>query len=191
MNPKPSDIGLLGTLPGHYSNIDDEKQPEVSIRQPNKTMYKTFGIQFDKIQDEMIFRKHLRQLEINKYLESFKRKAIHDYDIPISIKELSAEYEKSPFFEDTYKYITKRHIPSSIQGQALSKLKSECEDYLVLGDVLFRIKVPKDKSIEPSLLLVIPESYVLTVLYQYHDSLLAGNQGVNRMISYTKGEILC
>ena len=130
----------------------------------------------------MIFRKHLpRQLEINKFLESLKKKVIHDYDIPTSIKELSAEYEKSPFFKDIYKYITKGHIPSQIRGQALRKLKTECEDYLAIDDVLFRIKLPKNKSIEPSLLLVIRENYVPTILYQYHDSLLAGHQGVTRM----------
>ena len=92
----------------------------------------------------------------------------------------STEYEKRPFFKDIYKYITKGHIPSQIRGHALRKLKTECEDYLVI-DVLFRIKVSKDKSIEPSLLLVIPETYVPTILYQYHDSLLAGHQGVIRM----------
>ena len=81
---------------------------------------------------------------------------------------------------DIYKYITKGHIPSSIKGHALRKLKTECEDYLVIVDVLFRIKIPKDKNLEPSLLLVIPESYVPTILYQYHDSMLAG-QGVTRM----------
>ena len=79
-----------------------------------------------------------------------------------------------------YKYITKGHMPSSVKGPALRKLKTECEDYLVIDDVLFRIKISKDKSLEPSLLLVIPESYVPTNLYQYHDSLLAGHQGVTR-----------
>ena len=63
----------------------------------------------------------------------------------------------------------------------MRKLKTECEDYLVIDDVLFRIKIPKDKRLEPSLLLVIPESYVPPILYQYHDSLLAGHQGVTRM----------
>ena len=144
-------------------------------------MYRTSKKLFDEMQDEMIFRKHLpRQLEINNFLESLKRKVIHDYDIPISIKELSAEYEKTPFFMDIYKYLTKGHIPSSIKGKALGKLKTEREDYLVIDDVLFRIKIPKDKNLEP-LLLVIPESYVPTILYQYHDSLLAGHQGVTTM----------
>ena len=62
-------------------------------------MYRKYNKLFDEIQDKMIFGKYLpRQLEINKFLESLKRKVIHDYDIPISIKELSAEYEKYPFF---------------------------------------------------------------------------------------------
>ena len=152
-------------------------------------MYRKSRKLFDEIQGEMIFRKHLpKQLEINKFLESLKGKVIHDYDIPISIKELNAEYEKSPFFKHIYKYITKGHIPSSIQEQALKKLKTECEDYLVIDDVLLRIKIPKDKILEPSLLLVIPESHVPTILYQYHNSLLAGHLGVTRMYLILKGK---
>ena len=82
----------------------------------------------------MIFRKHLpRQLEINKFLESLRRNVIHDYDIPISINELSAEYEKYPFFMDIL--------------------------------------------------------YVPTILYQYHDSLLAGHQGVTRMYLTLKEKV--
>ena len=72
---------------------------------------------------------------------------IHDYDMPISIKELRAEYEKSPFFKDIYKYVTKGHIHLQVRGHAFRKLKTECEEYLIIEDVLFRIKVPKGKSI--------------------------------------------
>ena len=93
------------------------KQPEVTIRQPDKTMYRKSRKLFDEIQDEMIFRKHLpRQLEINNFLESLKRKVKHDYDIPMSIKELNAEYEKTPFFNDIYKDIRKGHILSQIKS---------------------------------------------------------------------------
>ena len=148
INPRPLDIRLLGTLPGYDNDIYDEKQPEVSIRQPDKAMYRISRKLFDKIQDEMIFRKHLpRELQVNKFLESLKRKVIHGYDTPISIKELSVEYEKNPFYKDIYKYIMKGHIPSQIRGQALRKLMTDCEDYLVIDDVLFRIKVPKIKTL--------------------------------------------
>ena len=75
------------------------KQTEISIKQPDKTMYRKYRKLFDEIQGEMIFGKHLpRQLYINIFLESLKRTVINDYDMLISIQELSAEYEKSPFF---------------------------------------------------------------------------------------------
>ena len=149
INPRSLDIRLLGTLPSYDNDIDDENEPEISIRQPDKKMYRKSKELSDAIQDEMIFRKHLpRQLEINKFLESLKREVIQDHDIPISIKELSAKYEKRPFFKDIYKYITKGHIPSPIKGQALRNLKTECEDYLVIDDALFRIKIPKDESLK-------------------------------------------
>ena len=38
--PRPLDIRLLDTLPDYDNDIDDKNQPEVSIRQPNKTMYR-------------------------------------------------------------------------------------------------------------------------------------------------------
>ena len=60
INPRPLHIRLLGNLPG-YDDVgkDDKNQPEVSIRQPDKTMYRKLKKLFDEIQDEMIFRKHL------------------------------------------------------------------------------------------------------------------------------------
>ena len=77
---------------------------------------------------------------------------MHDNDIPISVKELSSEYETSPLFKDTYEHITKGHILSKTKADALRRLKTECEDYLVIDNVLLLIKIPKDKNIKPSLL---------------------------------------
>ena len=63
------------------------------------------------------------------------------------------DMKKRPFFKDIYNYITKRHVLSQIKGNALRRLKTECDDYLVIDDVLFRIKTLRDKNIEPSLFL--------------------------------------
>ena len=94
---------------------------------------------------------------------------------------MSVEYEKSPFFKDICKYIIIKYMHCQIRGHGLIKIKTECEDYLVIDVVLFRIKVPRDKSIELSLLLVIPETYVPIILYQYHDSLLVlPNESMHR-----------
>ena len=80
-----------------------------------------------------------------------------------------------------YKYITKGNVSLQIKGDALRRLKPECEDYLVIDDVLLRIKIPKVKNIKPSLPLVIPKTYIPIILYQYHGSFLAGHQGITRM----------
>ena len=63
-------------------------------------------------------------------------------------------------------------------GNAKRIFKAECEDYIVFEGVLFRIKLDKNKSVPPQLLLCIPETFVPTILYQYHDLVLAGHQGV-------------
>ena len=52
INPRPLDIGLLGTLSG-YDNDIDEKQPEVSIRQPNRTLYRKSKKMLDKIYNDI------------------------------------------------------------------------------------------------------------------------------------------
>ena len=56
VNPRPLGIKLLGTLPGYDNDIDYVKQPEVKIRQPDKTMYGKSSKLFDELQDDMIFR---------------------------------------------------------------------------------------------------------------------------------------
>ena len=51
VNLKPLVIKLLGILPGYDNDIDDVKQLEVTIRQPDKTMYRIYRKLFDEIQD--------------------------------------------------------------------------------------------------------------------------------------------
>ena len=150
---------MLGTLPGYDNHIHDIKQLKVTILQPYKTLKRKSSKLFDEMQDEMIFRTLLpTQLDINK---SPKSKVIHECEIPISIKELNAAYEKSLFFKDIYNCITKGYVPSQITQDALKRLKMKCEDYLVMHDVLLRIEIAKAKHILPS---VIPETYVPTIL---------------------------
>ena len=74
----------------------------------------------------------------------------------------------------TYK---KGHVPSQMKVDVLRRWNTEHEDYCIIDDVLFRNNIPRDKNIGSSLLLVIPDTYVPTLLYQLHDSLLAGHQG--------------
>ena len=51
INSRPLDIRLLGTIPGYDDDddTDDKNQPEVSIRQLDKTMYRKSKKLFDEI----------------------------------------------------------------------------------------------------------------------------------------------
>ena len=61
---------------------------------------------FNKIPEDTVFRKHIpKQVELDKFIDALKEKVIHDYNIPISVKALRAEYKRSPYFRDIVKYI--------------------------------------------------------------------------------------
>ena len=52
---------------------------------------------------------------------------------------------------------------------------------MIFEGLLFQIKPPKHKSLPPNLVLCIPESYIPHIIYLYHDNILGGHQGVDRM----------
>ena len=108
INPRPLDIRLLGTLQGYdEDDKDDKNQPEVSIRQPDKTMYRKSKKLFDEIQNEMIFRKHLpRQLEINFTI--FTILGREDHSLLRTIKEALYIRANNPSLN---RNIGKYHLP--------------------------------------------------------------------------------
>ena len=106
-------------------------------------------------------------------------KVIHDYNVPITIKELRAEYKNSPFFKDIMIYITKGYC--KYVGKAQRWFKMQCEDYVVINGVLFRIKYDRAEKGNLSLVLCVPEKYVPTILYQYHTPILAGHPEILKL----------
>ena len=92
---------------------------------------------------------------------------------------LIIELLNSPFFKDIYNYISKGTC--CFKGNALKVFKIECEDYTICEGLLFRIRPSKYKSMPPVLVLCIPESHIPHIIYLYHDTLLAGHQGVNHI----------
>ena len=47
-----------------------------------------------------------------------------------------------------------------------------CEDYILMDDILFKIRYVKEQQGKPSLVLCVPEKYISIILYQYHTPLL-------------------
>ena len=97
---------------------------------------------------------------------------------------MRAEYATSPAFKDYYNYIIKGQM--HFFGPAARKFQQQCEEYVVMSGVLFKIRYdPLDKG-KPSLVLCVPERHLPTVFHQYHDSILAGHPGIVKMYETLK-----
>ena len=132
-----------------------------------------------------LFMKHIpKQKELDKFVNYLKQRVIHDCKVPLSVKELKAEYHVDPYFKDIVKYLEKDYC--RYVGKAQTVFKMQCEDYVLVNGVLFKIRYGKEDKGEPSLVLCIPEKYIPTVLYQYHTPLLAGHPGVIRLYDTIK-----
>ena len=120
-----------------------------------------------------------KQQELDRFVNYLKQRVIHDCNVPLTVKELKAEYHIGPYFKDIVKYLEKdycRHV-----GKAQKVFKMQCEDYVLLNGVLFKIRYDRKDKEEPLLVLCIPEKYKPTVLYQYHTPLLAGHPRVVKL----------
>ena len=159
---------------------DDFNPNEDYLRPPDNPMYKKLYPLIDSIRDDRIYRKHIpKQVELNKYLELLKSKIIHDYQLPLTIQEMKAEYGRSPYFKHIYKYI--KHGLTNLEGTAAHIFKLMCQDFIIVEEMLFKLIPHHDKNIGYKCALCIPEKYIPSILHVYHDLYLAGHQGINKM----------
>ena len=93
--------------------------------------------------------------------------------LPITIKEIQADYLNSPIFKVLYKYLAQNIMPH--KKHAMLKVEMLAESFILLDSLLFKlITVPnKEKA-----LLAIPENCIDKIIELYHSSLFAGHQGV-------------
>ena len=104
IKPVPVDVQLQGTLPPY----DVNKVWEEFDWTPPKNQVQEKKPLFKYIPDYQIFRAHIpKAAELKKFMKQLKSKVIHDYNLPISVKELRAEYPTSPAFKDIYNYVMK------------------------------------------------------------------------------------
>ena len=146
LKPQPIEIELRGRLPSYEVDKAIEKYPfSMDIPSIEELKEKKRKL-FHKIPEETVFRKHIpKQLELDKFIDALKEKVIHDYNIPISIKALRAEYKRSPYFKDIVKYIRTGYC--SYVGKAQKLFKMLCEDYLLMDGILFKIRFVKNTKV--------------------------------------------
>ena len=176
IKPMPVNVQLQGTLPPYdVDRIWEETDwtPPKEVDQERKPLFK-------HIPDYQIFRAHIpKAAELKKFMKQLNSKVIHDYNLPISVKELRAEYPTSPAFRDIYNYVIRGTL--HLFGSPARKSKQQCEDFVVMSGVLFKLRYDRLDKGKPSLVLCVPEKYLPTILYQYHDSILAGHPGIVKL----------
>ena len=178
-------VNIDVTLKGQLPSFDVEKNFEVIYNMAEKLpnledLFREDKPLFKPGTEINLFMKHIpKQQELEKRIEYLKHRVTHDCQVPLTVKELKAEDHVDPYFKDIVKYLEKDYC--RYVGKAQKIFKMQCEDYILLNGILFKIRYDTEDKGNPSLVLCVPESYVPTVLYQYHTPLLAGHPGVVKL----------
>ena len=186
LTPVNIDVTLKGQLPPFdMEKSFDAIQTSVEQYPDLESLFREDKPLFKPGTEISLFMKHIpKQKELDKFVNYLKQRVIHDCKVPLSVKELKAEYHVDPYFKDIVKYLEKDYC--RYVGKAQTVFKMPCEDYVLVNGVLFKIRYGKEDKGEPSLVLCIPQKYIPTVLYQYHTPLLAGHPGVIKLYDTIK-----
>jgi hypothetical protein len=128
----------------------------------------------DVVTKQIPFQRDFRVL--NKIIQNIP---LHNFELPISAVQMQAQYAKSPFFKDVYRYCT-RGVEPFKRGAAKKAFDIECQKYLVIRGLLFKIELNRDG--EERLKLCVPEKYIPLILWKYHDFILAMHQGITKTL---------
>ena len=186
LTPVNIDVTLRGQLPPFdMEKSFDAIQTSVEQYPDLESLFRDDKPLFKPGTEISLFMKHIpKQKELDNFVNYLKQRVIHDCKVPLSVKGLKAEYHVDPYFKDIVKYLEKDYC--RYVGKAQTVFKMQCEDYVLVNGVLFKIRYGKEDKGEPSLVLCIPEKYIPTVLYQYHTPLLAGHPGAIKLYDTIK-----
>ena len=117
-----------------------------------------------------------KQMDIDKILDIIKRKVLKGTHLPLTIKEIQADYLSRPYFKDLYLFLSQNKLPS--KRSSIKKVETLAENLVLLDSLIFKFRTMPDKE---AALLAIPEVCVDKIIALYHASLFAGHQGVVKM----------
>ena len=168
---------------GYLPRFDDHDD----IRFPDKMLFRENQKLFPKsLKLRDIVRQHLpKQSELFKHLQNLDLRIFHEYDLPLSVKELAQMQRKDPYFCDILRYLENKPATSRKLPQKLwTQIKRESQDYVLINTILFRITQNKRGSWTTQL--CVPQEMIPPLLYKYHDSILSAHQGIVRIYQTIK-----
>ena len=153
--PVNIDVTLKGQLPPFDMEKSFEAIHTAAEQLPDlENLFREDKLLFKPGTEISLFMKHIhKQQELDKFVDYLRKRVIHDCNVPLTVKELKAEYHIDLYFKDIVKYLEKDYC--RYVGKAQTVFKMQCEDYVLVNGVLFRIRYDKEDKGEPSLVLCI------------------------------------
>ena len=109
LTPVNIDVTLKGQLPPFdMEKSFDAIQTSVEQYPDLESLFREDKPLFKPGTEISLFMKHIpKQKELDKFVNYLKQRVIHDCKVPLSVKELKAEYHVDPYFKDIVKYLEK------------------------------------------------------------------------------------
>ena len=107
-----------------------------------------------------------KQADIDKIVKVIQRKVLKGTHLPVTIKEIQAEYLFSPYFKDIYLYVAQTKLPST--KTAIQKVEMLAQKYVLLDSLLFKIITNS--------IVGYTRGICKKIITLYHSSLFAGHQ---------------
>ena len=175
INPLPIQINFTGKLPDQPLRFT-ETHP---MQFPENMSNKQYPVDLDEDDIDLLRTRLPTQQELNSLIHALRSTVIHNYKLPIQLTEFVNMYKASPYFKHLYKYIDTGYSPYT--GADDKRFRKEAEQYVISKRLMFKI-VYKKSIKQPKLVLCVPEKAIPTLLYQYHDTVLACHQGITNTL---------
>ena len=99
----------------------------------------------DLIDTTKLVQKYLpKQMDIDKILDIIKRKVLKGTHLPLTIKEIQAEYLTNSYFKDLYLFLSQNKLPS--KRSAIKKVEMLAESFVLLDSLIFKLVTTPNKE---------------------------------------------
>ena len=101
---------------------------------PDKSYIKEPHELTDLVDTSKMVQKFLpKQTDIDKILDIIRRKVLKGTNLPVTIKEIQADYLTSLYFKDLYRYLAQNKLPS--KRSAICKVETLAERFILLDSL--------------------------------------------------------
>ena len=182
-------------LPTRLTDMANHRTRELSFREkltePTKTFSETHthpeGYMYNRPtrifgmdEDIDIFHKNIpKQNDLERMLKTLSKKLITDSHLQISKAELAKHQAADPYFKPILNWLKHDHLPERARAQ--KKIKLISEDFALVGDILFKMNINENNTINPlTFSLCIPEVLEPMIFHMEHESLYSNHMGITK-----------